>query len=142
MKSFEGIHPILTNHLRLDWLTEFKLQDVIDFQKKFDKDANIKSTGDFINEAMKDVMRQKALLWGIENKETHEFMGMGGIANISGDDTAPTIYIQAIDSMDTNLELELINRIHILAKNYWPTDKFSYNVYPSNAEIERHLKLY
>ncbi|UQS84428.1 hypothetical protein MOO46_04010 [Apilactobacillus apisilvae] len=141
MKSFEGIHPILTNNFRLDWLTEFKLQDVIDFQKKSDPESDIASTGNFINAAMIDVMRKKALLWGIENKETHQFIGMGGIANISEGDTAPTIYLNIIE-IDTTLEMEILNRIHKLAKDYWPTAKFYYNIQPTNEKIERHLRLY
>lgn len=37
MRSFEGLRPIITEHFYMDWLTEFKLQSVIDFQKQQDE---------------------------------------------------------------------------------------------------------
>ncbi|TMT00022.1 hypothetical protein FD688_04780 [Apilactobacillus kunkeei] len=133
MRSFEGLRPIITEHLYMDWLTEFKLQSVIDFQKKQDDKADIMSTSNFINAIMNDIMSQKGLLWGVMNKENKQFVGVAGISNLQSN--SPIIYVNVLNT-STEAELELIRRIVQFKNQYWPDKSFQFNISPLNNEIK------
>ncbi|MGQ2282540.1 hypothetical protein [Apilactobacillus kunkeei] len=133
MRSFEGLRPIITEHCYMDWLTEFKLQSVIDFQKKQDDKADIMSTSNFINAIMNDIMSQKGLLWGVMNKGSKQFVGVAGISNLQNN--SPIIYVNVLNT-STEDELELIRRIVQLKNQYWPDKSFQFNISPLNNEIK------
>lgn len=133
MRSFEGLRPIITEHFYMDWLTEFKLQSVIDFQKQQDEKADIMSTSNFINAIMNDIMSQKGLLWGVMDKETKHFVGVAGISNLQSD--APIVYVNVLN-ISTDAELELIIRIVQFKHQYWPDKTSQFNISPLNDEIK------
>ncbi|KOY71084.1 hypothetical protein [Apilactobacillus kunkeei] len=133
MRSFEGLRPIITEHFYMDWLTEFKLQSVIDFQKQQDEKADIMSTSNFINAIMNDIMSQKGLLWGVMDKETKHFVGVSGISNLQSD--SPIVYVNVLN-ISTDAELELIRRIVQFKHQYWPDKTAQFNISPSNDKIK------
>ncbi|KPN80721.1 hypothetical protein RZ76_01670 [Apilactobacillus kunkeei] len=133
MRSFEGLRPIITEHFYMDWLTEFKLQSVIDFQQQQDEKADIMSTSNFINAIMNDIMSQKGLLWGVMDKETKDFVGVAGISNLQSD--APIVYVNVLN-VSTDAELELIRRIVQFKHQYWPDKTSQFNISPLNDEIK------
>ncbi len=133
MRSFEGLRPIITEHFYMDWLTEFKLQSVIDFQKQQDEKTDIMSTSNFINAIMNDIMSQKGLLWGVMDKETKHFVGVAGISNLQSD--APIVYVNVLN-ISTDAELELIKRIVQFKHQYWPDKNSQFNISPLNDEIK------
>ena len=133
MRSFEGLRPIITEHFYMDWLTEFKLQSVIDFQKQQDEKADIMSTSNFINAIMNDIMSQKGLLWGVMDKETKHFVGVAGISNLQSDD--PIVYVNVLN-ISTDAELELIRRIIQFKHQYLPDRNSQFNISPLNDEIK------
>lgn len=133
MRSFEGLRPIITKHFYMDWLTEFKLQSVINFQKQQDEHTDIISTSNFINAIMNNIMSQKALLWGVMDKQTKNFIGVAGISNLQSD--SPIVYINVLNT-STNAELELIRRIIQFKNQYWPEKTTQFNVSPLNDEIK------
>ncbi|CAI2635226.1 hypothetical protein AKUA2003_11270 [Apilactobacillus kunkeei] len=133
MRSFEGLRPIITEHFYMDWLTEFKLQSVIDFQKQQDEQADIMSTSNFINAIMNDVMSQKGLLWGVMDKDTKQFVGVAGISNLQSD--APIVYVN-VSNISSDAEIELIKRIAQFKHQYWPDKSSQFNVSPINDEIK------
>ncbi len=132
MNSFEGLRPIMTQHFTLDWLTKFKLPEVIHFQQRTDTNADVHNTSDFINATMNDVMSKKALLWGVMNQQTHEFVGMAGIANLNQEEV--TIYVNLVD-MSADDVLEITHRVMQLQKEYWPNAKRRFNITPHDKEI-------
>ncbi|MCK8624428.1 hypothetical protein [Apilactobacillus xinyiensis] len=76
MKSFEWLHPILTPHFKLDWLTKFKLKEVNDFQNQNNLQQSMNQSMNYINETMKNVMEMKALVWGVEENESKNLIGI------------------------------------------------------------------
>ncbi|WP_220729320.1 hypothetical protein [Apilactobacillus zhangqiuensis] len=133
MRSFEGLRPIITEHFYMDWLTEFKLQSVIDFQKQQDEKADIMSTSNFINAIMNDIMSQKGLLWGVMDKNTKHFIGVAGISNLQSE--SPIVYVNVLNISD-DAELELIRRIVQFKHQYWPEKSDQFNISPLNDKIK------
>ncbi|MBF7129121.1 GNAT family N-acetyltransferase [Pediococcus pentosaceus] len=83
MNKFELYHPILTEHFALDWLTHSKVRDIFELRhdpeiaKASDRDidATIEDTTTYVNQMMRLVMNNEALIWGITDQNTHEFLG-------------------------------------------------------------------
>lgn len=80
---FEKYHPLLSAHYRLDWLTLFKLKEVYALrhdpaqaaQSGRETDATIEDTARYVNQAMRLIMRNEALLYGIGDKKTQVMLG-------------------------------------------------------------------
>ena len=72
MNKFELYHPILTEHFALDWLTHSKVRDIFELRhdpeiaKASDRDidATIEDTTTYVNQMMRVVMNNEALIWG------------------------------------------------------------------------------
>ncbi|MHA8110197.1 hypothetical protein ACYATP_01580 [Lactobacillaceae bacterium Melli_B4] len=68
MSTFEGLHPIMTAHYTLDWLTQFKVKDVDQLRKTLFTDQT-DDPSDFINSVMRKVMDGDQLWWAISDKQ-------------------------------------------------------------------------
>lgn len=83
MPNFEKYHPLLSVHYELDWLTNFKLKTVAALRADETqawisgrtRDTSIPETARYVNQAMRLVMGNKALLYGIGDRKTHDFLG-------------------------------------------------------------------
>lgn len=81
--EFEKYHPIMTAHYVLDWLTTYKVKDV--FTLRHDAmvaqasgrpvDADIMATAAYVNHMMSLVMNNNALVWGVGDKVTSDYLG-------------------------------------------------------------------
>ncbi|KRM71715.1 GNAT family N-acetyltransferase [Lacticaseibacillus brantae] len=90
MASFEKYHPIMSAHYTMDWLTSFTVKDI--FALRHDQsvatgsgrqaDAQITDTVTYVNQAMRLVMSNQALLYGIEDRLTQAFLGSFGLLEI------------------------------------------------------------
>lgn len=73
MSSFEQLHPVLTPHFKLDWLTKFPVKEII---HEFSLSPPTAQTNiqippqqplevvAFVNHTMRQVMAQRELTWG------------------------------------------------------------------------------
>lgn len=127
MSAFEGLRPIITEHFYLDWLSHFKLKDIFDFQKIKDSRITIAITSDFINATMKDIMQQQALVWGVQDKQNHQFIGMVGLANLS--QLNITIYTD-LNAISPSTTTEIVQRLLSLQKEYWPQAQPKFQLHP------------
>ncbi|GAB6092787.1 GNAT family N-acetyltransferase [Furfurilactobacillus curtus] len=81
--QFERYHPIMTAHYVLDWLTMYKVKDI--FALRHDEtvaamigrnvDADLMTTTTYVNRTMSQVMNNEALIWGIGDKLTQQYLG-------------------------------------------------------------------
>lgn len=82
MSSFEQLHPVLTPHFRLDWLTKFPVKEII---HQFNLPATAQTTiqlptqplevVSFVNQTMRQVMAQQELTWGFSTIADPTFLG-------------------------------------------------------------------
>jgi ribosomal-protein-alanine N-acetyltransferase len=83
MNKFELYHPIFTDHFALDWLTHSKVLDIYKLRHDTEIakhsgreiDATIEDTTTYVNQMMRLIMNNKALIWGISTKVEREFLG-------------------------------------------------------------------
>ncbi|QVI34898.1 N-acetyltransferase [Lacticaseibacillus chiayiensis] len=104
MQSFEKYHPIMSVHYTMDWLTMFKIKDV--FRLRADQqiaaesgrqfDQKITDTARYINRSMRLVMSNNALLYGIKDRGTNDFLGSFCIWNFSEKKTIAQIRFETL----------------------------------------------
>lgn len=83
MAKFEKYHPLLSVHYQLDWLTLYKLKDVARLRADRtqaalsgrERDQSVEDTARYVNHSMRLVMSDQALLYGIGDRQTKEFLG-------------------------------------------------------------------
>ncbi|KRO16261.1 GNAT family N-acetyltransferase [Lacticaseibacillus saniviri] len=93
MAIFEKYHPIMSAHYTLDWLTTFTVKEVfalrhdatIAQQSGREVDTDLTATVHYINRSMHLVMSNQALLYGIKDRETNQFLGSFCIWNFDQD---------------------------------------------------------
>lgn len=81
--EFERYHPIMTAHYVLDWLTMYKVKDIFTLRNDAtvaarsgrDIDADLMATTTYVNRTMSQVMNNEALIWGIGDKLTQQYLG-------------------------------------------------------------------
>ncbi|WP_125706173.1 GNAT family N-acetyltransferase [Lacticaseibacillus daqingensis] len=83
MAHFEKYHPLLSAHYQLDWLTLYRLKDIYRLRQDVDQaalsgrtvDHSIEATAHYVNEAMRFVMADNSLLYGIGDRQSKAFLG-------------------------------------------------------------------
>ncbi|MCL0318705.1 hypothetical protein [Apilactobacillus xinyiensis] len=108
MKSFEWLHPILTPHFKLDWLTKFKLKEVNDFQNQNNLQQSMNQSMNYINETMKNVMEMKALVWGVEENESKNLIGIIEVNDLDDSSTCVKFIGNKISSKSQKAILDRI----------------------------------
>ncbi|KRM93256.1 hypothetical protein FC56_GL000921 [Lentilactobacillus senioris DSM 24302 = JCM 17472] len=88
MSSFEQLHPVLTPHFKLDWLTKFPVKEIIhEFSLSPTAQTNIQIPQQplevvaFVNHTMRQVMAQRELTWGFSTLAAPTFLGFISIQN-------------------------------------------------------------
>ena len=91
MASFEKYHPIMSAHYTMDWLTSFTVKEI--FALRHDPavaaasgrlpDDQITDTVTYVNQAMRLVMSNQALLYGIQDRLTTAFLGTFGLFDVT-----------------------------------------------------------
>lgn len=88
MPSFEQLHPVLTPHFRLDWLTKFPVKEIIhEFSLAPTAQTNLTIPNQplevvaFVNQTMRQVMAQQELTWGFAALDNPSFLGFISIQN-------------------------------------------------------------
>lgn len=103
---FEKYHPIMTKHYELDWLTTFKVKEVFELRHDSniarlvnrDVDATIMDTAAHVNRVMSKIMNNDALVWGIGDKRTGEFLGTFGFDSFTVDRKNAAITFELLPS--------------------------------------------
>mgnify|MGYP000885396150 CR=1 FL=1 len=103
---FEKYHPIMTKHYELDWLTTFKVKEIFALRHDAsvakltnrDVDATIMDTAAHVNRVMSKIMHNDALVWGIGDKRTGEFLGTFGFDSFVADRTTAAITFELLPS--------------------------------------------
>ncbi|MFD1671970.1 GNAT family N-acetyltransferase [Agrilactobacillus yilanensis] len=91
MQPFEKYHPIMTSHYTLDWLTSFTVKEVHQLRQnqvlakaaRRTFDTDLTQTVRYINQAMRAVMGNQALIWGIQTRQQPNFLGIFQFRNFN-----------------------------------------------------------
>ncbi|WP_434520480.1 GNAT family N-acetyltransferase [Pediococcus sp. M21F004] len=110
MEKFEKYRPILTPHFTLDWLTATKVKDIYTLRhdeniaKMSDRtiDPTIQDTVDYVNQAMRLIMNNDSLLWGISDRKIDEFLGTFCIWNFNDPKTAAEIRFEILPNQQNH----------------------------------------
>jgi hypothetical protein len=105
---FEKYHPIMSVHYTMDWLTMAKLKEVFALRQDPEiargqerpVDTVIGDTAHYVNRAMALVMRNQALLYGVQDRATGRLMGTFGLFNV--DEQRMTASVRLATLADTN----------------------------------------
>lgn len=117
MSKFELYHPILTPHYQLNWLTHFKAKDVNDLRQKINPHETMIETANYINREMSTVMNDKALTWGISDKQTDQFMGIVKLAPLTDHFKETLLTITNVSEDNTMLVSEIRTYMTEFSKN-------------------------
>lgn len=122
MNKFELYHPIFTDHFLLDWLTMSKVKDVFELrndaviaeQSGRQIDQSIEETTKYVNNMMRLVMNNEALIWGISTKENRDFLGIFCIWNFDRDEKSVSIRFEILrDQQRKGVMQEVLTRMTI-----------------------------
>jgi ribosomal-protein-alanine N-acetyltransferase len=104
MNKFELYHPIFTNRLVLDWLTKSKIKSIFELrhnptiaeQVGRPIDATIEATTTYVNQMMRLVMNNEALIWGITRQSDQQFLGSFAIMDFDHDQKTATLQFELL----------------------------------------------
>lgn len=119
MAIFEKYHPIMSVHYTMDWLTLFKAKDVLTMRQNLEiakaqarpVDKTIGDTAHFINRAMALVMGNKALLYGIRDRQSDELVGTFGLFGFTTDGKCATVRMATLPETDSAVLPEVLPRM-------------------------------
>jgi len=119
MQSFEKYHPIMSRHYNLDWLTNFKLKDVLTMRHMRDIaiaqdrpiDNEITESAHFVNRAMALVMSNRGLLYGIGTRGQDDLLATFGIYGFSTDRRCATVRMASPANADPAVLAEVLPRM-------------------------------
>ncbi|WP_407891591.1 N-acetyltransferase [Lacticaseibacillus sp. N501-2] len=120
MISFEKYHPLLSAHYTLDWLTNANLKAVHELRANATQaelsgrktDLDIPATAHYINQSMRLVMKNKALLYGITDRATQKFVGSICLWQFDADFTRAQMRLEVADAKNADaLYQEIIPRV-------------------------------
>lgn len=119
MQNFEKYHPIMSRHYNLDWLTNFKLKDILAMRHMRDIaiaqgrpiDTEITETAHFVNRAMALVMANRALLYGVGTRGADDLLATFGIYGFSTDQRCATVRMAAPATADPAVLAEVLPRM-------------------------------
>ena len=120
MISFEKYHPLLSTHYTLDWLTNSNLKAVHELRANTQQaelsgrktDHDIPATAHYINQSMRLVMKNQALLYGITDRATKKFVGSICLWQFDADFTRAQLRLEVADAeLAESLYQEIIPRV-------------------------------
>ncbi len=84
MARFEKYHPIMTAHYTLDWLTAFKVKEINALRQDAGvaqamhrpAAAHLTDTVEYVSHEMLQIMSDKKLVWGIQERSNQTFLGI------------------------------------------------------------------
>lgn len=114
MAQFEKYHPILTAHFQLDWLTQFRVNAINAQRNASGHSESMLATADFVNRQMSEIMKDNALVWGIGDRNTDDFLGVFGFQAIDQKNGTANVVLELTDVAPVDLIFnELVT--HMLA---------------------------
>lgn len=113
MAKFELYHPILTPHFTLDWLTQFKVRDINVLRQQTVPGESIIDTANYVNREMSTIMHDRALTWGVGDKQSDDFRGI--VHLVPGTDNEPAQLTITPVGDDTD---ELVSEIQTYMKDF------------------------
>ncbi|KAF0500470.1 GNAT family N-acetyltransferase [Pediococcus acidilactici] len=124
MKKFEFYHPILTNQYSLDWLTKTKVKDIFALRshpqiaqhEHRSADQELTDTVAYVNQVMRQVMNNHALVWGITRRADQQFIGILGLTEFADHPQQATIQFTLPDeTLPVAAMTEVLKRLIIFA---------------------------
>lgn len=120
MISFEKYHPIMSLHYTLDWLTNSNLKAVHALRANRQQaelsgrkvDVDIPATAHYINQSMRLVMSNQALLYGITDRATKQFVGSICLWQFDADYSRAQLRLEVADGANAEaLYQEILPRV-------------------------------
>lgn len=104
MKYFEIYRPIMIGDYTLDWLNNFTVKEInaLRMNKAVAKSAgretdfDLYATVGFIQNAMKQVMSNQSLIYGIKKRSTGELVGEFGLLNYDADENCMELHYELL----------------------------------------------
>lgn len=118
--AFEKYHPLLSTHYTLDWLTASKLKELHALRADAiqaalsdrETDAAFTQTARYVNHAMRLVMSNQALIYGVTDRQTHALAGSVALLAIDPQLTQAQLQVESTPGNDaTTFYDEIIPRI-------------------------------
>lgn len=119
MAKFELYHPILSAHYRLDWLTTFTLKDVyalradaaLAAQSNRPVASSIQDAAKTLNRAMLAVMENRALLYGIGDRQSGALLGSAYLHEFAADRSTASLQLELLPTTARAVGAEILPRI-------------------------------
>lgn len=119
MAIFEKYHPIMSVHYTMDWLTMAKIKDVFVLRQDPEiargqerpVDTVIGDTAHYVNRAMALVMRNQALLYGVQERATGKLMGTFGLFNVDTQRMTASVRLATLAGTDAAVMEEVLPRM-------------------------------
>ena len=104
MKRFELYHPIMTKRYNLDWLNKFTVKEINPLRANQDvalsagrtADFDLEATVKFIQDAMRQVMSDQSLIWGIAERSSKEFLGEFALLNYDAEERTMELHYELL----------------------------------------------
>ncbi|MGX9799339.1 GNAT family N-acetyltransferase [Pediococcus acidilactici] len=142
MKKFEFYHPILTDYYGLDWLTKTKVKDIFALRSQAQiaqleqraADQELTDTVAYVNQVMRLVMNNQALVWGITRRVDQQFVGIVGLTEFTADSKQATLQFTLPDVASlTSTMTEVLKRLITFAFQELELSQINANVAQENA---------
>lgn len=117
MAKFELYHPILTPHYQLNWLTNFKVKDINALRQTVNPNESMIETANYINREMSTVMNDRALTWGVGDKQTDHFLGIVTLTPANDTSEKAELTITRVNDDDQALVEEIKTYMAEFSKN-------------------------
>ncbi|KRN25331.1 GNAT family N-acetyltransferase [Lacticaseibacillus camelliae] len=119
MAKFEKYHPLLSVHYQLDWLTLYKLKDVARLRADRtqaalsgrERDQSVEDTARYVNHSMRLVMSDQALLYGIGDRQTKEFLGSICLWRFDSGMTSAQVRFEQLPETAPEVMQEIVPRV-------------------------------
>ena len=140
MSSFEQLHPVLTPHFRLDWLTKFPIKEVIN---ELSSDRPVGSTTlevpeqpletvHFVNGIMRKVMNQHELTWGISPLNADNFLGLISIQHPHAEVSSLAFWYTGMTTEEFG---EILSRVVTFVTDHFDTQKLQIKLRVPHEEL-------
>ncbi|WP_179396143.1 GNAT family N-acetyltransferase [Lacticaseibacillus absianus] len=119
MPHFEKYHPLLSAHYQLDWLTLYRLKDVARLRQDPLQaavsgravDDSIEATARYVNRAMRLVMADESLLYGIGDRQSKAFLGSICLWHFDAARTTAQLRVELLPEVDAAVLTEILPRV-------------------------------
>lgn len=147
MILFEKLHPLMTARYRLDWLTQFKLTDIMAIWHLSTEKNEALIAAKAVNQKMSDVMQNRTITWGILDQQTKKMVAIISISGLTTQEATIDLDIKesALSSFDfadlLDYLLQLLNHHFDVAQFSVTQDHLTATTISQLSQLEtQHIK--